>query len=523
MKVVTVEQMIALERRSAELGAPPEFLMENAGVAVAEHARRLLKDSVERRSVLMLIGPGNNGGDGLVAARHLHDWGARVRLFLVKRKTERDKNFARCMERGIPHTDALSEGAIRAFEEALADADLFVDSLFGTGKVRPFEGPVSDLLKRVSAEKLKRPALKILAVDLPSGLNADTGEVDPATVTADLTVTFAYPKIGLFRFPGAARVGRLEVADIRIPSHLAQDITTELITPETVRDQLPPRPLHANKGTFGKLLVIAGSPNYIGAACLACEAAMRVGTGLVTLASPRTVQPLMAAKLTETTHLPLPESDRGVIDPDADSLIRREASRYDAILVGCGLGQHEDTVELIKRLLLGRALGELPIIVDADGLNALSKLSKWWQRLPDRTVLTPHPGEMARLSGKPIEEIQKERLDTARKAAHDWNQTVVLKGAFTIVASPDGHAAISGTANPGLASAGTGDVLAGAIGGLLAQGLMPFAAAQCGVYLHAAAGEIVREELGDAGMIAGDLLKALPKAIKKLREAQKSD
>lgn len=518
MKIVTVEQMIALERRSAELGAPPEFLMENAGLATAEHARELLGGSVEGHRIVMLIGPGNNGGDGLVAARHLRDWGAKVHLFLVKRKIEGDKNFALCVQRGIPHTDALSTGALEIFGETLAGADLFVDSLFGTGKVRPFEGTVSELLKKVSAAKLERPTLKILAVDLPSGLNADTGEVDPVTLTADLTVTFAYPKIGLFRFPGAAHVGRLAVADIRIPPYLAQDITTELITPRMVRDHLPPRPLHANKGTFGKLLVIAGSPNYVGAACLACESAMRVGTGLVTLATARSLQPLMAAKLIETTHFPLPESERGVIDPDAESLIRQQAARYDALLVGCGLGQHEDTVDLLRRALLGGQFPDVPLIIDADGLNALSRIPRWWQKLPARTVLTPHPGEMSRLWGKSIEEIQSDRLETARRAAHEWNQTVVLKGAYTVVASPDGRAGISGIANPGLASAGTGDVLAGVIGGLLAQGLMPFMAAQCGVYLHAAAGELVKAELGDAGMVASDLLLALPVVIKELKE-----
>lgn len=517
MKIVTVEQMISLERRSAELGAPPEFLMENAGLAVAQHARQLLGGSVENRRIVMLIGPGNNGGDGLVAARHLADWGGGVHLFLVKRKTAGDPNWALCVERRIPHTDALARDTLTAFADALSQADLFVDALFGTGKVRPLEGTVKELLTRVNATKIERPALKILAVDLPSGLNADTGEVDPVTPTADLTVTFAYPKIGLFRFPGAARVGRLEVADIRIPPQLAQDIPTELITPQMVWDHLPPRPLHANKGTFGRLLVVAGSPNYLGAACLACESAMRVGTGLVTLATARSLQPLMAMKLVETTHFPLPESERGIIDPEADSLTRREAARYDATLLGCGLGQHTDTVEFIRRLLLEGQWPDMPFVVDADGLNALSRIPRWWQKMPARTVLTPHPGEMARLWGQSIEEIQSDRLETARKAAHVWNQTVVLKGAYTVVASPDGRAGISGAANPGLASAGTGDVLAGIIGGLLAQGLAPFAAAQCGVYLHAAAGELVKTELGDAGMVASDLLMALPKVIKNLR------
>ncbi|MBM3133544.1 MAG: NAD(P)H-hydrate dehydratase [Chloroflexi bacterium] len=516
MKIVTVEQMIGLERKSAELGAPPDFLMENAGLAVAESARGLLGD-VRDRSVVVLIGPGNNGGDGLVAARHLHDWGGSVRLFLVKRKTEEDENFALCMERSISWIDASSRGALEKFDEVLSSADMFIDSLFGTGKVRPLEGMPGEMLKRVSAARLKRPELKILAVDLPSGLNADTGEVDPATLTADLTVTFAYPKIGLFRFPGAARLGRLEIADIGIPDHLAQGITTELITSGMVRNLLPPRPLNANKGTFGKLLVVAGSANYIGAAYLACEAAMRVGTGLVTLATPRSLQPILASKLVETTYLPLPESEHGVIDSDAESVIRGQVAGYDAMLLGCGLGQHEDTIEFVRKVLLGGFVN-IPLVVDADGLNAVARSPKWWQKLPNRTVLTPHAGEMSRLTGKSVTDIQNERLDVARKGAHDWNQTVVLKGAHTVVASPDGRARICGAANPGLASAGTGDVLAGVIGGLLAQGLMPFAAATCGVYIHAMAGELVKAEIGDTGMVASDLLLASPVVIKELKE-----
>ncbi len=514
MKIVTVEQMIELERRSADVGAPPDFLMENAGLATADYARDLLGD-IKDRSVMILIGPGNNGGDGLVAARHLHDWGAKVHLFMVKRKTENDKNFALDMKRNIPWIDALAEENWTTFKGILSSTDLFVDSLFGTGKIRPFEGLLKKLLATVVKEKSSRPAMKILAVDLPSGMNADTGDVDPVTLTADLTVTFACPKIGLFEFPGAANIGKLEVADIQIPEYLSDHINTELITAAMIRSLLPQRPLNANKGTFGKLLVVAGSINYVGAAYLACEGAMRVGTGLVTLATPKSVQPMIANRLAEVTHLPLGEFS-GFINAEAISTIEDQIQNYDAVLLGCGLGQHTDTKAFVEKLISSDELTRKPIVIDADGLNILAEIDKW----PNlgQAILTPHSGEMARLTDKTVSEIQENRSETALEFAAKWNQTVVLKGAFTVIASPEGKARICGVANPGLASAGTGDVLAGAIAGFVAQGLPAFDAATCGVYLHAMAGELVKAEIGDTGMIATDLLIALPIVIKELKE-----
>jgi NAD(P)H-hydrate epimerase len=515
VKIVTVEQMLELERRSTAAGLPLEMLMENAGLAVAKGAREFIGNIIGR-SILVLVGPGNNGGDGLVAARHLHDWGAKVHLYLIKRKTQNDKNLSLDLERGIGWTDAASDEDLSIFNNVLSSTDMVIDALFGTGKIRPLEGTVKQMLKRVAAAKCSRPGLKILAIDLPSGLDADTGVADPACLFADLTITLGYPKVGLFKFPGAARLGRLQIADIGIPVSLAEEINTELITTESVRALLPPRPLDANKGTFGRLLVVAGSINYIGAAYLACEGAMRVGTGLVTLATPKSLQPVLAGKLVETTYIPLPESEPGVIMREAALVIREHLTSYDAMLLGCGVGQDPATVQFLRELLLDGSLA-IPLVIDADGLNILSLIPRWWQMLPGKTVLTPHPGEMSRLVGKPVAEIQKDRLETALRAAIGWKQTVVLKGAYTVVTSSDGQARISGVANPGLASAGTGDVLSGVIAGLMAQGLRPFDAATSGVYLHAMAGELVRAELGDTGMVASDLLPRLPLVIKRLK------
>lgn len=510
MKIVSAEQMREIDRRCAEIGLSTEILMENAGLAVAREARNLLQGAAGR-SVLVLAGPGNNGGDGLVAARWLSDWGARVRVYLYRRRSEGDRNLELLERRGIACADLLPEPP-EEFARALSSADMIIDALFGTGKLRPLGEEVRRVLEQVRKSKEAQRRLIILAVDLPSGLDADSGAVDPACLTADVTVTLGYPKLGHFLFPGAERVGRLQVADIGIPPALAEEVHTELLT-EEVKTFLPPRPPGANKGTFGRVLVVAGSINYIGAAYLACEGAMRVGAGLVTLATPRSLQPILASKLTEVTYLPLPEVEPGLLHPEAAGVVKEQLPNYDVLLLGCGLGQGSGAKALMETILPA----SLPTVIDADGLNLLSQRPHFWARLGDGVVLTPHPGEMARLTGLAIPEIQRTRPAIALKQAAKWRAVVVLKGAHTVVASPEGWAKISPFANAGLASAGTGDVLSGVISGLLAQGLPPFEAACCGVYLHGLAGELVREELGEAGMVASDLLPRLPQVIKELK------
>lgn len=519
MKIVSADQMREIERRAAEVGLPWQILMDNAGLAIAKEVRKL-KGSVLGSSIVILVGPGNNGGDGLVAGRHLHDWGARVSLYLSHPRKEEDTNYRSALQRGIAVTEAEKDVSMATLDDLLSSAEVVIDALLGTGKARPMGGILKDILERVGQAKKKRPGLTIVAVDLPSGLDADSGAIDPATPKVDVTVTLGYPKLGAFSFPGAERVGQLIIADIGIPPGVGRDIPTELITPQLVRQMLPARPLDANKGTFGRLMVVAGSNNYIGAAYLACAAAMRVGVGLVTLAVAQSLHPILAAKLTEVTYLPLPELEPGVVHQKASEALQQSLSGYQAILIGCGLGQHPATVEFVQSLLFSSRPESLPtLVLDADALNILSRSPGWWERLPSDAILTPHPGEMSRLAGIPVADIQSSRFEHARQAASQWQKTVVLKGAHTIVATPDGKAVISPFANPGLASAGTGDVLSGAIAGLLAQGLSQLDAAVCGVYLHGQAGEIIREEVGDMGMVASDLLPILPKVIKSLRSA----
>jgi len=516
VKILTITQMRQLEEECARIGLPPSMLMENAGKAVAEEVRKIL-GTINRQRILILIGPGNNGGDGLVAARHLHDWGVKVSLYFFSQRPADDANLKLVQERRLTCLEAAQDENLSRLDELLASADAVIDALFGTGKIRPLGGVFRQALDRVSRAKKGQPDLRIIALDLPSGLNADSGAVDPACLYVDNTITLGFPKPGFYNSSGAERVGKITIADIGIPSSLAESGSEGLITREWAKSVLPERPLQANKGSFGRVLVVAGSINYAGAAYLACSGAIRVGAGLVTLATYASLLPVLAAKLTEVTYLPLPESQPGIISLRAARLIDQELDRYNVLLIGCGLGQNQSAIRFVRSTLF-RLKSVLPsLVLDADALNTLAKTPNWWQRLVDDAILTPHPGEMAKLAGISVDEVQSDRVGIARRVALAWHKTIVLKGAYTVIASPDGQSSTSSVANPGLASAGTGDVLAGVIAGLLAQGLSLFDAAACGVFLHGEAGEMVRARLGDTGMIASDLLPVLPLVIKQLK------
>lgn len=512
MKIMTAEQMRRADEACIAGGTPGNVLMERAGKAAAEETRAHL-GTLEDQHILCLVGAGNNGGDGLVVARYLHEWGATVDVYLCSGRLEDDSNLKLVRERGIACTEAAKDTNLETFDELLATATCAVDALLGIGRMRPLEGFFKQVLERVNEAKRSRN-ISIIAIDLPSGLDADTGAADPACPVADITVTFAFPKLGLYSFPGAERAGTVKVADIGIPESPPDSVKTELMTDELARDILPERPLNANKGTFGRVMVTAGSINYIGAAYLACSGALRVGAGLVTLATAGSLQPVLAAKLTETTYLPLEESTPGAIGGNAAETIAAQCSGYTALLAGCGLGQAPSTADFVRQLLAKTGLPAT--VLDADALNILAATSGWQKQLPGDAILTPHPGEMSRLCGLSIPDIQADRFGAAVKYAAEWNKTVVLKGAYAIIAAPDGRCRVSPFANPGLASAGTGDVLAGAIAGLTAQGLPLFDAASLGVYLHASAGEMIKTILGDTGMTASDLLPALPAVIKQL-------
>ncbi len=552
IKVITVEKSRFLENKAHEGGLSFAEMMENAGRGTAVAIDRYL--GAKQKRIVVLVGPGNNGGDGLVAAHYLWEMGARVTCYLWKRKAEDDANLRRVLEDRLSLVWAEDDEGFEALRGLISGADVIVDALLGVGVDRPIGGTLEEVLYavRLSIEERKatrelamavppdskEPGPVIVAVDCPTGLNCDTGELDPAAVPADMTVTFAYPKVGLLRFPGAEAVGDVVVADIAIPPELADDVVLEMASAKRIGTWLPARPRAAHKGTFGRALIVAGSVNYVGAAALAGAGAKRVGAGLVTMALPMPIQPAVAANLTEATYLLLPH-DMGVIATGAVKVLREKLEEYDALLLGPGLTQEKETVAFVRALLgLERAerrahIGFVssvaaeesgtpdlpPLVVDADGLNALATANRWWAALPTGTILTPHPGEMARLMGGEVstKEIQADREGVAMRMAAEWNTVVVLKGAFTVVAAPGEQAMVIPFANPALATAGSGDVLAGAIAGLRAQGMDAFQAAVAGAFVHGLAGELARAELGDMGVVAGDLPPRLPLALQRIR------
>ena len=555
MKLVTTAQMRAIEAAAVAGGATWLGLMEQAGWGVAQEALRLLGAARGRR-VLVLVGPGNNGGDGLVAARHLRDADAAVTLYLWRRSgADNDVNWRRCRERDIPEYHADDDPDQRALRRLLAESDLIIDALLGMGVSRPVEGQLAAIVAAVNergrppdgssdheahppTSAVRRPP-PVIAIDLPTGVHSDSGAVLGSAIRADLTVATGAVKRGLLLWPGRGLAGEIRVADIGLAPALLEDVMTTQLDARYARKLLPARPADAHKGTFGKVMVVAGSYLYPGAATLATAAAARVGAGLVTLATGRSAL-AGPGRLVEITLRPLPEAELGALGEAAAEEVREHLDGYQALLVGPGLGREKPTRALIEGLLsraphrprggigfrIGAAEppapeeqkpGELPpTVFDADALNLLSEIAHWWERLPrERCTLTPHPREMQRLLG--AAEPPADHAQAASDAAQRWGQIVVLKSATTVIAHPDGRLLLYDGANPALATAGTGDVLAGAIAGLLAQGLAPFDAAALGVYLHGAAGRLVREELGDMGPIASDLLPRLPLAIQALR------
>jgi NAD(P)H-hydrate epimerase len=503
--------MRAVEQRAVEAGGSIGELMEAAGIAVAQEAWLAVGLTPGRR-VLVLVGPGNNGGDGLVAARHLAEWDADVAVYLVTARPSSDENLARVRQLDIPVFVAPDDAGYQALDEAMSRAELVVDALLGTGHSRPIDASLAEILRRLQQTKSSAHPPQVISVDLPTGVDADSGNADPLAVSADMTVTLGFAKAGLYLLPGSEFAGQVQVVDIGLPKDAERDIGLELLSTAWVRERLPARPESANKGTFGRVLVVAGSDNYVGAARLAAEGCYRAGAGLVTIACTSRLQPMIAPALPEATYVLL--DDTG--PPEALPIIEA-LTQSNVLLIGPGLGQDDRTQEMLLSVLRSVPRNVTGCVLDADALNLLAKTGTVADTLPPSSILTPHPGEMARLISGSIADIQKDRLGTAITAAANWRQCVVLKGAHTVIAAPDGRAAVSPHANALLAAAGTGDVLAGAIAGLLAQGIPPFEAACCGVYLHGLAAEQISEDIGEAGMLASDLLAALPRAAQTIR------
>lgn len=603
MKLVNTQEMRRIEQAADASGHTYAAMMERAGAAVANTAHALVVPHTDQ-AVLILVGPGNNGGDGLVAAQTLLELGHPVTVYLWKRESRGDELLRKLRQRrrNVSILWADNDADWNKLRQEVGRADLIIDALLGTGVTRPIEGKLAELLTVVREEITKArqaamlsaeqpsdipyfpimeaysvglpppaasaineededdfaddywpdeeeeggteeeeaeeeefadedwqeeeaapapipwPPKPVLAVDCPSGLNCDTGALDPAALRAELTVTFAYPKWGHVQFPGAGACGLLAVADIGTAPALAEDIQTELVGPTMVKALLPIRPADAHKGTFGKALIVSGSLNYTGAAALSAEAAARAGTGLVTLAIPACLHAALAGYLPEITWLPLPAGPAGTHAADGVTRLIAALPGYQALLVGPGLTTEEDARQFVAGLFdaekgLSREEWAGRTVVDADALNIVATWPDWPTRLPPQSILTPHPGEMARLLGSTPAAVNAARIATARDCAARWGHIVVLKGPHTVIAAPDGRTAVLPFAFATLATAGSGDVLAGAIVAMLAQGLPPYEAAICGAYLHGQAGLQLARTMRLAGHTAHDIVLQLPDAF----------
>lgn len=491
------------DRRATEAsGIPGLLLMENAAYQAARAARELLP-VLRGQPVAILCGTGNNGGDGLALARHLAGLGARVTVYLAG-PAERVFGDARTMLAAWRGRGGACHEELPTTLEGYA---LVVDAVVGTGSSGALRSPAKE-----AVELINRVNCPVLALDLPSGVDADTGTVSGPAVRASMTVTFAALKPGLLFFPGAGLAGRVVVAGISLPPGVLSHVTTQVATASLVRELLPPRRPDAHKGSHGRVLVIGGSPGLTGAAALAATAALRAGAGLVTLATPARLQDLMATKLTEAMTCPLPDTAEGMVCEGAVAVALECGPKASAVVLGPGLGQGAGPRDFVRAF--SRRCGT-PMVIDADALAMVEPEADREGQL----ILTPHPGEASRLLQCGVAEIAADRLAAARALAARYRAVVVLKGARTVVTAPGKGTFIDPTANPALAAGGTGDVLAGAIGALLAQGCPPLEAAVAGVYLHGAAGDLVSRELGDAGVLAGEVAEALPRARRAVLEA----
>lgn len=513
MHIVTAEEMRRLDADAlTTYGIPVTILMEQAGMGVVREMERRFGDPAGR-SIVVLAGKGHNGGDGLVAARHLIQRGAHVHVFLTfpfdasRGEARVQSQIVRAMGGRMLDPSGYDRDRFRA---ALQEADLIVDALVGTGLSAPITGLAADLIADLNAS-----GKPVIAVDIPSGISADTGETLGAAVRAALTVTFALPKRGHFLPPGSDHTGELRVVDIGIPHRAIERAALPLsvFTKEDAAAVVPTRPREGHKGTFGHVLVVAGSVGKSGAAILTSRAALRTGAGLTTLACPESVLRSGEDKPAEVMTLPLPETPEHALSARSLDLLLTAPKNATVAAIGPGLSTHPETQATIRELV---ARLSMPMVIDADGLNALADHLEPLKRPHAPMVLTPHPGEMGRLTRLGAREVQRRRIDLAMEFAKAHHVVLVLKGARTVVASPDGRVTLNPTGNSGMATAGTGDVLTGMIAALLAQGLAPADAARLGVYLHGSAGDAVAGERGERGMMAGDLIDRIPSVLNHL-------
>jgi hydroxyethylthiazole kinase-like uncharacterized protein yjeF len=509
--VLTAREMRRIDEETIRDFVPGLRLMENAGRGVTEE---LLRRFTPKKTDLIVVvcGKGNNGGDGFVVSRMLKRKGHRVKTYLVGKpadvKGDAGANLKKCIKAGMK-IDLLDDGGLDRLRADLERAEVVVDALFGTGFEGKPHGDARDVIESIN----DCPAAHV-AVDIPSGVNASTGEAEVA-VEADLTVTMALPKVGHLLLPGKALTGELVVHDIGVPPEVVvrHDLRTFALAASDVMASIPPRPPDAHKWSCGHAVAICGSPGLTGAATLTSVSAMRSGCGLVTLIIPRGLGAVMAAKLTEVMTLAVEDTPEGTLAYRARAAILDFIKKADAVALGPGLSRNPDTVKLVRHILprLGR-----PCILDADGINAFAGRPEKLKNLDFPLIITPHAGEASRLFKTDKNKILGRPIDFTRKVARDLGLVMVLKGAPTVVAAPDGDVFINPTGNQGLATAGSGDVLTGIIAGLLAQGLEPIEAAASGVYIHGYLGDMLFKEYGYFGFLAGELADAIPEALARM-------
>lgn len=554
MKLITVKEMQEIEKEADKMGHSYQDMMSCAGHGLGVWVDETFGED-ELRTVIGLVGAGNNGGDTIVALDYLQSRGWYAYAYLVKPRDEGDRLIDQFTQHGGILLKAAEDSDFQALEEHLQQSSVLLDGVLGTGIKLPLKPDVARVLQWVknflfAYEAVSNPLCDVrvvchphvIAVDCPSGVDCDSGEAAAECLPAEATLCMSAVKTGLVKFPAFQWVGRLVTVDIGLPENLTAEkqIKRQVVDREMVKAILPPREMTAHKGTFGTVMAVVGSINYPGAAGLAGKAAYRIGAGLVTLAVPQPVYTILAGQFPEATWLLISHSG-GVISPGAVNIIRKNLTHVTALLLGSGWGIENETLNFLIRLLNAQSASHPagvgfipqptptakepqrinlpPMVIDADGLKLLARISNWHQYLPALSILTPHPGEMSVLTSLPVEAIQSDRMAMAENYAQKWGHVVVLKGALTIIASPDGQSALVPVATSALARAGTGDVLAGIITGLRAQGVGAFEAALAGAWLHAQAGLNAAEIMGNtASVLAGDVLNSLPRVISQLND-----
>jgi NAD(P)H-hydrate epimerase len=542
VKLVSTKEMLAVEKEADANGLPYSEMMENAGSGLAETIE-VNYSSFKSLGILGLVGSGNNGGDTLVALDLLSEWGWKATAYIVRARPKNDLLMERLISSGGVVLDAAEDKKFKQLKSALAEHGILMDGILGTGIKLPLRGTVKDVL-RFTKKTLSRisPKPLVVAVDCPSGVDSDTGETSPDSLAADLTVTMAAIKRGLLEFPANDLLGDLVLVGIGLHdqdkrSKTWQALKREVVDEEWVQSTLPKRGRDAHKGTFGTAFIISGSVNYTGAVLLSGKAAYRAGAGLVTLGVPSPLHNILAGHIPEATWLLLPH-EMGVIADSAAEVVFENLGKASAMLLGPGFGLEDTTRNFMEDLFNPSTSGgksgigfitsasespgsgkpELPpLVIDADGLKLLAALPDWAEKINGKAILTPHPGEMAELTGLKVREIQAERISIAEKYANEWGHIVVLKGANTVVAEPDGRTSVIPVASAALSSAGSGDVLAGIIVGFRAQGLGGYESAVSGAWIHAQSGLKSAEYLGtNRSVIAGDLLTSMVDVIHEL-------